>query len=135
MEYILYTSDFSLEVKTKTTDSKTLTFAVGTRSSMVAAEDVWFQRKRCNVVVPTGRRVGMRLNKPELKCRLQNQHRRRRRTAGNERRGGRVQQYQQWGKLCEQEFGEEEELDRVNTTACWHQSWRTNMTEVTDDSR
>ena len=72
----------------------------------------------------------MRLNKPELKCRLQNQHRRRRRTAGNERRGGRVQQYQQWGKLCEQEFGEEEELDRVNTTACWHQSWRTIMTEA-----
>ena len=53
-------------MKTKTTDSKTLTFAVGTRSSMVAAEDVWFQRKRCNVVVPTGRRVGMRLNKPKL---------------------------------------------------------------------
>ena len=55
-------------MKTKTTDSKTLTFAVGTRSSMVAAEDVWFQRKRCNVVVPTGRRVGMRLNKPGLEC-------------------------------------------------------------------
>ena len=26
------------------------------------------------------------------------------------------------GKLCEQEFGEEEELDRLNTTACWRQS-------------
>ena len=48
---IIYsTSDFSLEVKTKTTDSKTLTFAVETRSSMVAAEDVWFHRYKNTVV-------------------------------------------------------------------------------------
>ena len=68
-EHKFATSDFSLEVKakaqlavTKTDDGKTLTFAAGTQSSLVAAES---GRVRSGVV-PTGR--SMRLNKPGLKC-------------------------------------------------------------------